>query len=359
MTMDTIDGRVAIMKQYRMVLAFDAISEKDRISEIIWEAYMSGAVPIVIGADNLQTHLPPHSAIMGGEFTDWDAMAIYVKQVAENKTLWESYHTWRNDESLIRAFEEKYKFTKTDPTCRMCRWAYAKKFGLGWDHGKQEVVEAKLPRKLCVCSSNKKGLVSKPFEEGWAHRVDHKEEESLELVGSAASDTGTCTSVPTVEGVIAAKAYKVHRTIHQHDGITDIIITGVERKDHEGQVVLRLDFPGMRNSEGAFFRNPHTLVPTKGGALVTSASMQDEFAKVTILADWVTSISSLHASVMEVVVQQDKEDAMPEGATKRIRVFTEDLNVIHDKMTEFFPTSFAKVATKDFIDPLELFYADS
>jgi hypothetical protein len=363
LSMDTIEGRVAIMKKYRIALAFDSTTEKDHISGIIWEAYMSGAVPVVVGADNLMSdhHLPPHSAIIAAEFDDWDAMADYVKQVAENKTLWESYHTWRKDESLISAFEEKYQFTKTNPTCRMCRWAYAKKFGLGWDHGKQEVVEAKLPRQLCS-SNNNKGLVSKPFEEGWIHRSD--QQETAELIvhdegGGATSDTSTCTSVTTVEGTIDTDTYKIHRTIHQHDSITDSIITGVEREDHEGQVILRLEFPGVRNSEGALFRNTHTLVPTKRGAFASSATMQDEFVKVTILADWVTSISSPQEGVMEIVVQRDKEDAMPEGTTKRIRVFTEGLNVIHDKMSEYFPSSFAKVVTKDFIDPLELFYADS
>jgi hypothetical protein len=374
MTMDTIEGRVSIMKQYRVVLAFDSTSEKDHITDIIWEAYMSGAVPIVVGADNLKDshHLPPHSAILGGEFATWDEMAIYVKHVAENQTLWESYHTWRNDESLIQAFEEKYQFTKTSPTCRMCRWAYAKKFGLGWDHGKQEVVEAKLPRQLCVSRSssntNTQGLVSKPFEEGWIHRTSDQQETAELIVrhkggeeegASSASDSSACTSVTTVEGTIDTDAYKVHRKIHQHDSITDMIITGVEREDHEGQIILRLEFPYVRNSDGAFFRNPHTMVPTKRRAFASSATIQDEFVKVTILADWVTTISSPQEGVMEVVVQQDKEDAMAQGTTKRIRVLTEDVTVIHDKMTEFFPSSFAKVMTKDFIDPLELFYADS
>ena len=359
MSMDTIEGRVDIMKQYRMVLAFDATGEKDHISEIIWEAYMSGAVPVVLGADNLMSdhHLPPHSAIIGGEFKDWDEMAVHVKQVAANKTLWESYHTWRQDESWIAAFENKCHFTKTNPTCRMCRWAYAKKFGLGWDHGQQEVVEAKLPRQLCASNNNNKGLVSKPFEEGWIQRSSDQQETAELIVHDGST---TCSSVTTtVEGTITTDAYKVHRTIHQHDGITDMIITGVEREDHDGQIILRLEFPGVRNAEGAYFRNPHTLVPTtKRGALVTSATMQDQVSKVTVLADWVTTISSPQEGVLEVVVK-DKENDMPEGTPKRIRVFTEGLNVIHDKMTEYFPSSFAKVMTKDFIDPLELFYANN
>ena len=361
MSMATMEGRVDILKQYRMVLAFDATGENDNISEIIWEAYMSGAVPVVLGAGNLLSdhHLPPHSAIIGGEFSSWDEMAVHVKQVAENKTLWESYHTWRQDEEWIAAFEQKYRFTKTNPTCRICRWAYAKKFGLGWDHGQQEVVEPTLPRQLCSSTNDNQGLVSKPFEEGWIHRSH--EQETAELIHHQHGDGGSaCTSVTTtVEGIITTDNYKVHRTIHQHDSVTDMIITGVETDDHDGQIILRLEFPGVKNAEGAYFRNPHTLTPTKRGAFASSATMQDESHKVTILADWVTTISSPQEGVMEIVVQDKGDAAMPEGASKRIRVITEGFDVIHAKMTEFFPSSFATVMTKDFIDPLELFYADN
>jgi hypothetical protein len=71
MTMDTIHRRDSIMKDYRMVLALDSTTEKDHISEIIWEAFMSGAVPVIVGAEDLKTdhHLAPHSAISGGIFT--------------------------------------------------------------------------------------------------------------------------------------------------------------------------------------------------------------------------------------------------------------------------------------------------
>jgi hypothetical protein len=354
-TMETLEGRVNIMKKYRMVLAYDYMTEKDHISDIVWESFMSGAVPVFIGANNARDHFPPHSAIYGGDYQSWDDMAKYVKEVAENKTLWQSFHKWRSDDQALKTFEEKYKFTRTSPTCRMCKWAYAKKFGMGWNHAAQEVTEPKLPRHLCI-SSSKGGLVSKPFTEQWVvRRLDHDENEVLKADEGA---TESCSEL-TAEGTLNLDSFEVHRTIQQHDSITDMIISEIERHNTDGELVLRLKLPGIRNQDGAYFSNTHSLVATVRGPLISSATIQDEFAKVTVLANWETRISSPQEGVMEVVIQKGKETGIPEGESRRIRVITEDTSVLHDKMTEYFPSSFAKIVTRDFADPLELFYVDS
>jgi hypothetical protein len=181
------------------------------------------------------------------------------------------------------------------------------------------------------------------------------DEDILQEVDDA---TETCDSM-TSDGTIHAGSFEVHRTLIQHDGVTDIIISGVDRDKAESEVVLRLHLPGVRNSDGAHFRNTHTLVPTTRGALVSSASFQDEFAKVTFLADWVTTISSPHEGIIEVVIQTAKEGPIGKDLPKRIRVIIEDMNELHDKMTEFFPSAFGKQMTQDFVDPLEIFFSDA
>jgi hypothetical protein len=353
MTMETPEGRIAIMKQYRIVLAFDATSEKDHISPLIWEAFASGALPVVAGADNMREHLPPNSFIWVGDYSSWDDAAAYVKKVAEDKTLWESYQQWRNDEAALAGVEAHYQFTRTQPTCRLCRWAYAKKYGLGWDHSKQEVQDTKLTRQFCIASHQ--GLISKPFQEEWVGKNDH--DENVMKRDKDASET--CPTTMTTEGTIDNDSFQVHRTVVQHDGVTDIIITGVDRDQTDGEVVLRLPIPGVQNSDGAHFLNTHTPVPTTRGPLISSASIQDDFSKVTILADWATSVSSPEEGVMEVVLQKSGEGPIEKGVPKRIRVIIEDMSKLHDKMTEFFPSSFCKQMTKDFVDPLEVFFADT
>ena len=350
----TIEGRINIMKQYRMVLALDPNMEKDHITDVVWEAFLSGSVPVVVGAENIRSHMPPNSMICSQDFKDWDELAAHVKEVANNKTLWESYHKWRSDEDALKEFEERYEFTRTNPTCRTCRWAYAKMYGLGWDHEKQQVRENTIPRYLCTQTGSSSNLVSQPFKESWVvryddgeHGVNHDALETCEIASSSISST------------IDHDAFKVHRTVSEHDGVTDIAITGVDGDHADGEIAMRLAFPNIRNSDGASFPNTHSLIPTIRGPYASSATIQDEMAKITVLANWPTTVSSPELGVIEVVIHQDKEAAINGGETRRIRVIIEDSSILHDKMSEFFPSSFAKVATKDFIDPLELYYADS
>ena len=61
---------------------------------------------------------------------------------------------------------------------------------------------------------------------------------------------------------------------------------------------------------------------------------------------------------MEVVIQKRDEGTEEETATKKIRVIIEELALIHDKMTEFNPSYFGKLMTKDFVDPIGVYYSD-
>jgi hypothetical protein len=352
MTTSTPEGRIALMKLYRVVLAFDETKSKDHISDIVWEALISGSVPVVVGSENLLDHLPPNSFINSGQFSSWDDLADYVKTVVSDKELWESYHTWRADEDALATFESKYEFTRTNPECRMCRWAYAKKYGLGWDHAKQRIRSMKLPREK-LCTSADHGLITKPFSEVWVARTG---EEELDLQED--SEEESC-SVLSADGDVEVDSFKGHRQVIHHDGVTDYIITEAKREHIDTEVVLRLNFPGMRNPYGAVFYNTHSLVPTVRGSKISSATIQDAQMKVTVLTDWETTVISTGEGVMEVVVLERDEESAEDASSKRIRVVIEELALIHDKMTEFYPSSFGRLMTKDFVDPLTIFYSDS
>jgi hypothetical protein len=342
-TISTLPGRISLAQKNRMALAFEAGTDKDYMTEITWEALLSGAVPVILGASNTMEILPSNSAIDAKKFQSWDNMAAYVKLVSENQTLWESYQTWRNDETELAAFEKRFAFTKTTPECRMCRWAYAKMYGLGWDHEQQTVQEPRIPRQLCLEEGKK--VVTKPFREVWVER-------GTKLGDGNAETCTTTTSSTTIE----TDNYKVVRSVMQHDGVTDIHIIGIETESKDEDVVLRLHVD-VKNTEGAFFRNTHTLVPSVRSPVVSSATIQDEYSKVTVLANWETSVHSPDEGIIEIVIHP-KGESFDTGPSHRIRVITEDVNPLHDKMTEFFPSSFGKLMTKDFIDPVEMYYVD-
>ena len=359
MTIDTSEGRIEIMKKYRFVLAFDRTNDKDFISTMVWEALSSGSIPLVVGAENIRFHLPKNSFIHAGSFgtTGWDDFAEAVNAINDSKEKWESYHAWRSDEAELAKFESLYEFSKTTGTCRLCRWGYAKKYGLGWDHNKQRVTQTRLPRTLCTTDT--KGLASQPFQEAWLSR---NEEEEIVVRSDGGTEKCSTTSMSTIDN---KSTYKIDRLLVEHDGVVDLIVKQIQRESMMQALVLRLNFAGLQNSEGASFSNSHTTVKDLiHGPIVSSMSIQDEFSKVTILADWVTSITSPAEGVVDIVIlEQHENEERPESPLwpdipRRVRVIVEDMDVVNDKMTEHFPSPFAKRMIKDFVDPLEIYYAD-
>lgn len=338
-TLGTLEGRVALSKKNRIHLAYDESLENDHITGIVWESLLSGAVPAILGPRNADQILPPNSAIYASLYNSWDKFAEYLKQVSEDKELWESYHAWRKDEKALSDFERRFNFTRTSPECRTCRWAYAKKYGLGWDHEQQVVKEPLVARSLCLGASSQH--VVKPFRESW---------------GDSSPDTGSESCITTAsKASIEQKGFKLSRTVIQHDGVVDMQVSDLEKNGLEEDVVLRLEV-AVRNSEGAHFPHTHTLVQTIRGPLVSSASVQDEKLKVTVLANWMTEVRSPKQGVIEVVVLH-KDEAVAADEVRRIRVITEDVNTLHDKMTEYFPSPYGKMMIKDFVDPIELLFA--
>lgn len=340
-TIGTLEGRVALSKKNRMHLAFDAGNDKDYVTPIVWEAYLSGAVPVILGARNAEEFLPRHSAIYAAGYNDWDKFAAYVKKVSENKELWESFHSWRSDETALSAFETRFNFTKVSSECRTCRWAYAKKYGLGWDHERQVVREAPFGSKLCVDQGSQ--LISKPFREIWV---------GSKPVSPLGKDVCKTMSITTS---VEQDSYKVERSVMRHDGLVDMaVLSFVPTSDADAILTLEFD---VNNAEGAFFPNTHTLVPALRTPLISSASLQDEKVKVTVLASWETEIKCSGPGIVEIVLRGSDKMHSDEG--RRIRVIMEYRNVLHDKLTEFYPSSYGKKMVKDFVDPVEYFYHDS
>ncbi len=168
--------------------------------------------------------------------------------------------------------------------------------------------------RFCLTADN--GLISRPFVELWVTKSGLAGLE--EKVLQEDSEGESCSALST-DGDIDFDSYKCHRTIVQHDGVTDIIISDSARASTETEVVLRLKFPGIRNPDGAYFDRAHSMVPTKrGGAQISSATIQDASMKVTVLADWQTSVTSSGEGIVDVVIQ--RKDQGRDESVHRIRV---------------------------------------
>ena len=106
MSLSKREDRIELHRQHRFNLAFEASNEKDQITELIWDAFQSGSLPVVLGPTNIESHFPPNSFINAGRFQSYDQLGEYVKQVSENKTLWESYNEWRKDFNVLQSFKQ-------------------------------------------------------------------------------------------------------------------------------------------------------------------------------------------------------------------------------------------------------------
>ena len=135
----------------------------DCITEKLWGPLEAGTVPVYYGAPNVEDHVPPQSLIHVTDFTDTEALYRYLEHVANNKTLYDSYHVWRDLPQP--EFQAKMNLTWTHSTCRTCRWAYARLYGLRWNHGQPRIEDMHIPQKTCLDS--KTGLLQHPIMETW------------------------------------------------------------------------------------------------------------------------------------------------------------------------------------------------
>ena len=105
---------IELAKKHKFYFAAENSLCKDYITEKPWNALYVGMIPIVYGLGDYSKALPPHSYIDVRDFKHPRLLADYLKEVASNETLYNSYFKWR----------EEYKHLTTssssDYMCRLC-----------------------------------------------------------------------------------------------------------------------------------------------------------------------------------------------------------------------------------------------
>ena len=357
-TLDTTEGRIALMRKNRFVMAFEEGNEKDYMTWVTFEALLSGSVPVILGAGNSNQILPKNCCVFANGYNSWDQLGKDLAELAKDQKRWEAYHEWRSDPIELAKFDEKFEFASTSSECRTCSWALAKHYGLGWDHFKQQIKANKINRNLCIGKNSDNKYVVQPFRETWIanSRTDNSAGSNSDCaVPTTMSDS---SALP----VTGTESMKIRRFVVSHDGVTDVSIQAIESPDPSATTItLRLFLKEVRNSEGAHFPNPHALVLHTSNSTaplqpISSITIQDEYSKVTVLTNFRTDISSPREGIIDIGVPVS-DVVQNTAGLHRIRVITEDMNELHDKMTEFFPSSYGKMMMQDFMDPLQFFYS--
>lgn len=321
-----------IQRHYLFYLAFENQCENDYITEKLWATLEAGVVPVYYGAPNIAEHVPPHSIIDANSFETSQQLAEYLNVVANNRTLYESYHEWRKL-PLPESFNSKYKFTEVHSTCRTCRWAFAKKYGLGWNHTLQTVEDVGIARQTC---HDNEMVLTHPFQETWlmgdASRI-------LATTDSKRSSLKTCVTRGTqLERRIQVGDRTLTRTVRNQDGVTDILLNSTNSV-----------FP---KSESVILQMKTTIQgdATSSSLIRLSANQyrfQDSVNRFTILANRNIKVFTSGKGTLAMRISNL-------NVPLRLRVIVENIDNNYDDMVNR-TNYFGRAMTEDFFNPLEKF----
>ncbi|CAM8973161.1 unnamed protein product [Rhodiola kirilowii] len=115
------------MSHYKFVLAIENTYTESYVTEKLFYALDSGAVPIYFGAPNVLDFVPPNSIIDGTKFATVNELASYVKDLANDPVAYAGYHAWRRCGVLGNYGKARAASLDTLP-CRLCE-AVSKKSG--------------------------------------------------------------------------------------------------------------------------------------------------------------------------------------------------------------------------------------
>jgi hypothetical protein len=255
------------------------------------------------------------------DFASVAELATYLGEVANNKSLYDSYHAWRN-QPLPESFQEKYEFTKVHSYCRMCRLVYAKKYGWGWNPETQTIRDLQIPRQTCL---DEQGLIVRPFQERWT--LPKGGNIVTAALGRALKETFDCAFDEGVQ-TIEINQGSWSRTVWDHDGVTDMDISG------NGEEPLLLTLNLHLKTDVRKLQIDHQRY-----------WLQDESSRFTFLFSEPVELSK--RGILNGVVE------IPVATLMKIRIIMEDVDTFHEGALDQ-ETYFGKVMTEDFYNPLEV-----
>ena len=242
-----------IMKHYLLYLAFENQCVEDYITEKLWGPLESGVLPVYYGSPNVKEYVPNNSIIVVDDFATTHDLAVYLHNVVHNQTLYEWHQAWRSQPTLPPHFHAKFDFTKIHSTCRTCRWAYTRFYGLGWNHANQSLRELITPREPCLDTQGL--LLQKPVVEKWLSVGGGAQKDDGDTTmpfvslpiqsSSSSSSTSSAATCPlTTVSSLDINNGLLRRTIQEQDGAIDFWIEQLDTSTKEvTPSLLRLETP--------------------------------------------------------------------------------------------------------------------
>lgn len=143
--------KVDTLKRYKFSLAFENSNEEDYVTEKFFQSLVTGAIPVVVGAPNIQEFSPGEGAILHiKELDDVISVARKMKHIASSPDAFNQSLRWKYD-GPSDSFKALIDMAAVHSSCRLCIHIATK------IHEKEERTP-KFMNRPCSCSS-KKGTV--------------------------------------------------------------------------------------------------------------------------------------------------------------------------------------------------------
>ncbi|CAK9318064.1 unnamed protein product [Citrullus colocynthis] len=115
----TVD-KLETLKHYKFSLAFENSNEEDYVTEKYFQSLVAGAVPVVIGAPNIEEFAPsPASLLHIRELSDVESVANSMKYLAENPEAFNNSLRWKY-EGPSDSFKALLDMAAVHSSCRLC-----------------------------------------------------------------------------------------------------------------------------------------------------------------------------------------------------------------------------------------------
>jgi len=113
------DGREAL-KRYKFSLAFENSNEEDYVTEKFFQSLVAGAIPVVVGAPNIQDYAPaPNAIIHIKTVDDIGSAAQTIKYLASNATAYNERLRWKF-KGPSDSFKALVDMAAVHSSCRLC-----------------------------------------------------------------------------------------------------------------------------------------------------------------------------------------------------------------------------------------------
>ncbi|XP_042407119.1 glycoprotein 3-alpha-L-fucosyltransferase A-like [Zingiber officinale] len=138
--------KVEALKHYKFSLAFENSNEEDYVTEKFFQSLVAGAIPVVVGAPNIQEFAPsPSSVLHIKELDDVESVAKTMKFLATNLNAYNKSVSWKH-EGPSDSFKALVDMAAVHSSCRLCIFLATK------IRDKEEMT-TKFQKRPCKCTT--------------------------------------------------------------------------------------------------------------------------------------------------------------------------------------------------------------